>query len=458
MPAVQSKNQAEDLTDEKRKKMATTINVHVFLSICQHVITLQSEVMLVRELCKDDVAATAQMLSNSSGLIGLLSLFVNQAGGKLSDSTGRKPYLLLGPLGNVIWGLLVCSYPQSKAVVLFCRIARSVLTTFSNTVMVSAVMADVFSGKDLAMASSKVAAVIGVGIVVTPIFETLILQRAKHPRYTYLALSSLAAVHLLYNSTCFCETLAAKPVCVSRNSQLAALNPFGFLSIYTRGSQLLKRLVTITSLQMFLEGKNLSDIVEIWKRSHLKWTIEGSRNFVVTYGVLCVVAGALLTPPLLSRLSARNFTSLTNHTNALGFFLRGAAERSWVFLLAMLPLLPGVNGASASALKALSADLAAAEGFGKGEFSAWTNNLRALSGSAAPVLFGQCYAWCLRRGIYPGSVFALAGFIGALLPEALLRRVDADELRAAEGMAAAAIQPPRPLAAAAAAGAPREAK
>lgn len=45
--------------------------------------------------------------------------------------------------------------------------------------------------------------------------------------------------------------------------------------------------------------------------------------------------------------------------------------------------LPGVNGASATALKSISTDLATAEGFGKGEFSAWSNNLRALAGAAA---------------------------------------------------------------------------
>ena len=60
-----------------------------------------------------------------------------------------------------------------------------------------------------------------------------------------------------------------------------------------------------------------------------------------------------------------------------------------------------MNGASATALKSISTDLATAEGFGKGveankdllalatlpggEFSAWTNNLRALAGAVATV-------------------------------------------------------------------------
>ena len=39
------------------------------------------------------------------------------------------------------------------------------------------------------------------------------------------------------------------------------------------------------------------------------------------------------------------------------------------------------------------------EGMGKGEFSAWTNNLRALAGAAAPVIIGNYYSWCLKKKV-----------------------------------------------------------
>ena len=38
-------------------------------------------------------------------------------------------------------------------------------------------------------------------------------------------------------------------------------------------------------------------------------------------------------------------------TNFTGFMMRGAVENPLVFWLAILPMLPGVNGASASAVK-----------------------------------------------------------------------------------------------------------
>mmetsp|Transcript_72048 Transcript_72048/g.188814 ORF Transcript_72048/g.188814 Transcript_72048/m.188814 type:complete len:449 (+) Transcript_72048:62-1408(+) len=422
---------APDAEEEKRKgKVMKLISLHVFQSVCQHVLTIQSEPMLVRELCNGDVAETARLLSNTSGLVGLFGLFINQAGGKLSDTTGRKMHLLAGPLGNILWGLMVFRRPTHRPTVLFCRIMRMMLTTFSNTVMASACLADVFSGKELAVAGSKVGAVVGLAIVSVPFLETLMLQRLKSPKYTYLALSALAAVQVIFDIFCVPETLdAAKRVVSSTANTLAALNPFGFMNIYTRGSPALKGMVTITTLQMFLEGKNLSDIVEIWKRDHLKWTIEGSRNFVVTYGILCTIAGVFITPRLLAGTTPKNFTSITNFTNALGFTLRGTAESSAIFLLAMLPMLPGVNGASSMSLKAVATDMATEEGMGKGEFSAWTNNLRALAGAAAPVLIGNYYAWCIRRKVNPGSAFMLIGFIGAVLPELLMRMMDEKNLR-----------------------------
>ena len=43
-------------------------------------------------------------LANSQGLVGVLSLLFNQVGGRLTDATGRKAGLLVGPLLNVVLG------------------------------------------------------------------------------------------------------------------------------------------------------------------------------------------------------------------------------------------------------------------------------------------------------------------------------------------------------------------
>ena len=47
-------------------------------------------------------------------------------------------------------------------------------------------------------------------------------------------------------------------------------------------------------------------------------------------------------------------------------------------------MLPGVNGASASAVKSMATDRCIAAGIGRGELSAWLNNLRAIVLATAP--------------------------------------------------------------------------
>jgi hypothetical protein len=213
---------------------------------------------------------------------------------------------------------------------------------------------------------------------------------------------------------------------------LATLNPFGFLNIYRRGSAAMQKMVSIVAMQQFLEGKNISDFVEFWKRDHLKWTVEDSRNFLMGYGTLCIIAGLKITPIFLQKLSARGFTSTTNLTNLIGFAMRGFKESTWLFLLAMPILLPGVNGASSTALKGIVTDLASKEGFGKGEFSAWTNNLRALAGSVATVIYGHYYAWAKNAGVPAGTTFMIAALFGTVVPEIILRCTSDKEIEQAK--------------------------
>lgn len=95
--------------DEKKKSTLTTLYLSAFLSVAQAVITIQSEPRIIKELSGGDLGVTATVLANTQGLVGLASVFVNQAGGKLSDAMGRKPFLMLGPAANILFGHLMKS-------------------------------------------------------------------------------------------------------------------------------------------------------------------------------------------------------------------------------------------------------------------------------------------------------------------------------------------------------------
>jgi len=426
---VPSGPQAVDSALAARKlRQINALKISLFQAVVQHVVILQSEATLVSQLAHGSSTQMARMLGNTAGAVGIMGLFVNQMGGKLSDCIGRRPGLLVGPVGNFIAGMLIFRYPTSKAVVLICRMFRLILTTFSGTVMGQAALSDLLSGKELSVVMSQVGSLAGAAMVLGPILEKTVLALFRNnPRYPYLFQALFAAATFVSNYIFVSETL--DPVKMRAASfSISDLNPLKFVKIFTKGSKALQKLVVISTLQTSIEGKNLNDTAEVWKRSHLGWTPSQSSNFVIIYGILCIISGKNLTPWLLKKFSARGFTSFTNATTALGFLLRGSVESSIVFLAAVLPMLPGVNAGNAIALKAISADVAVDDGFGKGEFSGWSNNLRALMSAFSTVFFANYYAWAKKQKIYAGTVFMLGGFLGAILPE-LMRSVSDEELR-----------------------------
>jgi len=422
----------EAAEEARRKKLVLKICMSSFFSVCQHFIFAQSEPRLFLNLCDKDAVVAAKLLGNTSGIVGILSLMVNQAGGKLSDCIGRKPCFLVGPLSNILLGWLVFKNPRNRSLVTICRILRLILTTFSNTIMCQASLADVCRGSEFSIAQSQIQVATGIAMLLTPFIEGRILEISPWSpdgiRYVYAAMAGIAATHVAFVTTQLEETLEVAKRSTAR-FQLSMINPFGFLRIFSEGTHALKKVVTITTLQMFLEGKNMSDVIQAWIRDKLHWNVTDVRNFITSYGLLCLLTGYTATPRMLKALSARGFTTATNLLNLFAFSVRGIVPSTPLFLAALIPMLPGVNGASATALKSVANDIASVQGFGKGEFSAWVNNLRALAGSAAPVIYGQVYAAAEKYGRNPGHVFALAGVLGALIPQLVLQGMPESELR-----------------------------
>ncbi|CAK0889649.1 unnamed protein product, partial [Prorocentrum cordatum] len=155
---------------ESRKQQVTrAVCLSMLCGVCQQVITLQSEPRLVQQLSGGDAAAAARLLGNTAGLIGALGLIVNQVGSKLSDSLGRKAFFVAGPATTFLAQALIAKFPGSRRVVLSCRVVKGLMTAFLSSVMATTSLTDVLSGQELAMALSKISAVVGLGVSATSI-------------------------------------------------------------------------------------------------------------------------------------------------------------------------------------------------------------------------------------------------------------------------------------------------
>mmetsp|Transcript_36128 Transcript_36128/g.114882 ORF Transcript_36128/g.114882 Transcript_36128/m.114882 type:complete len:450 (-) Transcript_36128:84-1433(-) len=420
-----------DPSSAQKRATVRMLMLSLFQSVVQHVLVLQSEVMLFSQACGGDPGKTARALVNTTGITGVLGLVVNQVGGKLSDALGRKHFFHVGPLANIVCGLLVCLRPKSLGVLMFTRILKLMATTFSGSVMCQSSLMDVVSGKEMAVVGSQVNSWVGVAVVGSPFLESLLLKLGRNdPRTTYFALAVLAAAQSSLNSLAMPETLAvAKRASISKFFEsVASINPFSFVSVYTSSNRILKKLVTIQTLQYFLEGKCTSELFQMWARNNLRWTNDNIRNFVAFWGAMVTGGGMFLHPYLLKTLSIRSYTSFTNICLWMGISLHGLAEKGACMWLGVPLLTPGVNGGSTHAVRSLANDIAVAEGYGNGEFTAWTNNLRALGTSMAAVLYGQWYARCQEKGVYAGSAWWIAAFLGGLLPQLILGTMPQSEL------------------------------
>eukprot|EP00930_Biecheleria_cincta_P035193 TRINITY_DN24221_c0_g1_i1.p1 TRINITY_DN24221_c0_g1~~TRINITY_DN24221_c0_g1_i1.p1 ORF type:complete len:435 (-),score=80.86 TRINITY_DN24221_c0_g1_i1:9-1313(-) len=420
MAAEAKDTKVQQVKQELKDEVFQKYGLQVLLAVVAHTMTLQTEAILIRNACKNDLAKAARISSLSNAAASLMGLLVNQIGGKLSDSIGRKQFFLVGPLAQFLTGIACFTKPDSIAVLGTFKAFKMMSTTFSGTVMGSTAMRDVFEGKELAVKTAKAGSLIGLAIMIGPLIEGFLLKLAKpgNERITYMGLSTLGLIAAL---NAMPETLpdkSRKPFDLM--STLQSANPFAFIKLYTHGSPAVKKLVTIISLQTMSDGKNLSDTVQIWTREHLKMQMESIRNFVMGYGFASMMAGAKLVPWLLKKTSVWGFTSLTNLTNFLGFAVRGLAENIYLFFGALPLMLPGVNASSTTALTPVLNSHMSACGFGVGESTAWVNNLRVLVGAAASIIYGYFYAWCRKKGINAGLTFALAGTLGAALPQAIM--------------------------------------
>mmetsp|Transcript_142420 Transcript_142420/g.262512 ORF Transcript_142420/g.262512 Transcript_142420/m.262512 type:complete len:450 (-) Transcript_142420:150-1499(-) len=413
----------DKLIEEKKKWVLKWANIGLLLQVLQHVSDLMTFPVLMKQLCGGDVAKTTSLLANVQGITGVLSVILFQIGGKLSDMFGRKPFATIGCVANMANGIVMATYGYKRRnVAVMCRVAKMIATTFSGSVIGGAACLDVFTGAEFGAIQGGFQAIVGAAVILGPTIEAAILKRTNNDlRVPYLLFSLEASLGLLSTAVLMPETLtSAKRAAVNFKSLVAAANPFGFVRIFTSKNRVLKQLTGITMLQTMVDGKNISDLHQIWAVNHLKMDFAAGRLFQQVYGSANILSGMFLLPFLLKRLSVRSFTTLANLSLAVAFSMRASEKRS-VYFSFIVPALPGVNGASTYALGGLFRPHCLAEGFGMGEFSAWNNNIRALMCAFAATMYGNVYAWAVRTGRHPGLAWFSAAFFGGFMPEVCMQ-------------------------------------
>ena len=199
------------------------------------------------------------------------------------------------------------------------------------------------------------------------------------------------------------------------------------------------------ALCSFCEGKNLNDLGLLWLRNDCGLSPLDIGNYITVWGVCCLVSGMRFVPWLIKQLGMRHFTTVTTATT-LGYCITSALvptlsggnrTRSlfWGYA-AFAMLFPGINAGYASCLKGWGTSHAAANGLSAGEYSGYFANLRALTVTLAPLIYGRIYSSLAaardRKGAgfvpSPGVAWGAAAVLGCVLPTLLWRSIPDKEL------------------------------
>eukprot|EP00729_Bicosta_minor_P006370 gene6370-4414_t len=204
----------------KRNKQVFLVNFHFTVNLMSSILTWNTRSTILLKLLKGDSKKLAKYLAGWTLAIGAGEFLLNPTVGKLSDAIGRKPFMLLSPIMNIVMKTMVALNPSIWTLSLE-KVFCDGLRTMSGTTMATNSLMDLLEGKDLMEAFGW--------------FQT------------YVAAIGISSLHL-----------AGLPK-DQRRTYSGFVSPFDCYKLFTNGSAL----ATTTLQQMcqwFVEAKNLADI------------------------------------------------------------------------------------------------------------------------------------------------------------------------------------------------------
>ena len=437
-----------------KAKNVQRLYIHMFARVFNACQNIQGEPQIVLDLCRGDVSASMRLLATTSTAGGLLQFLANPSIGGLSDTYGRKAFLRIGPLFNIVSNATVALFPSNFWAFCVLRTLDDALTTLSGSTTTSAAISDCAAGPELAIAMSKLGSYIGLGVLLGPVIGDSLFARFGY-RAVYASKAFVSALHFCFVSLCVSETLPP----AQRRPSSGFKSPFSFTELFSNGAAL-RKLSVVAGLQTFTDGKNVNDLEQLWFVDAVKMPIAATTTYVMSYGVAIMASGAAVVPMLLRRLGSRGFTTFvslaslhaaswlrltpclfrrqTNFTNFVAHILWGAIPRPWAMFAALLVATPGIDAHSSNAVTAMATDVAQGlrskkypMGMGRGEYAGFSGNLRAITVAVGPMLYGYIYAAGrqTRMGSRVNLGYFAAAIVGCLLPELVHRTLTEQEMQ-----------------------------
>jgi MFS family permease len=386
----------------------------------------------------DRLSSNPTQTARTLGLLGgggaLLEFFSTPLSGKLSDATGRKPF--------VVW---------APAVVACCRafvaISPSLLSTSINRIISAAAMTSYFTiwraaladlttqikGKaSFASANALIGVYAGTAAIFGPLLSSTFINYFgidKGVTIIYSICCVLMSINTYLMGSMFPETLKPSE---RKPFKLSDAAPWSFIQLY-KTSPIFAKLMAVQGIQTVAEGRNIGDVNYLTMAEDYGWdTAKIARQYSLM-GISLVGSG-LMVKKSLSTFGLRGHTTLSNITNGFGFAFWGSGNLlarygipiDATMLIALALLIPG--GRKRDGVESLIVNLGEKHGYGRGFVSGAQMNNRAVVNIISPIVLGYMYSIATRGGRKNGYVPWLFCALTAFLAEGLFQTMTNKEL------------------------------
>jgi len=354
---------------------------------------------LVLAMKNGDTAATAKVMGLMSSCAAMLELFINPVFGRLSDTFGRKPFLLIAmALDSLLHGA-VASRPKSLPVMFADRvISGSMIFCFLSPL--NAALADIYgTGPTLTQKTARLQMYYGIGACIGPLIGAKL-----GGRKSFAVSAALFAATYAWISQKLPETLADEN---RKPFDLLACSPLRFLKLFRQ--KMTATLAATIGLQSFGDYLNIYDINFLYLKSVLGYGTEQVGHFASLVGVSQIANGQMMKS--MSAVAGRKgATAISNAMYAAAMVALGTSRSTLQVALAVV--LMAFGHLRAGAVTNYLQHHGQAEGMGAAEIEAAKANLTAVLKVFMPIMYGNIFAWATSHG---RSIPGLPYFLIAVL-------------------------------------------
>jgi DHA1 family tetracycline resistance protein-like MFS transporter len=380
----------------------------IFMIVFVDVLGLGITIPVLPLFAKNNLGATAQMITGLTSVFFAAQLFAGPLLGRLSDKFGRRPVLIASQLGT-FGALLLTGSALSIGWIYVARLIDGF--TGGNISVAQAYLSDITDEKNRARGLGIINAAFGAGFVFGPAFGGVLAANFGE-RVPFFAAAGFSLLTILLSIFLLPESLPAEKR--NREHVISWKTPFQEL---IRLPQEARKTPALGLLLTIAFGINLAffafqTIYALWfERTALAGYPQAQLQLIISgilaaVGLLNVSAQAWLVGPLVRRFGEKHLVVFGNLARGLGIFILGV----FPYLLTAIPSVPLLSIGGSVSLPALIALLTyTAPPNQRGRVIGLNQSASALGNMIGPLLSGFIF-----DNVGPNQAMLFAGSITIL--------------------------------------------